>query len=181
MSAESEAIAERPPLRRRLGGPLVVLFIFGLSVLGVFGGEFLRESRPEGGIAPPIVADDITTGERLEVDTDLPLVLYFMDARCEECGGDLAELASAQERWSGKVAFVVVVSGARDAARSRFDASTDLVVGFDDGSTREDFGVEANPGVAFVGAGRRIEERVAAPLDADRLERRIDALAGEAP
>ena len=181
MIGDREPNDEPTAPRRRFAGPFVVLLIFGLSVIGVFGGELLRDTDPEGEIAPPIAADDLRTGERLDVDAGRPIVVYFMDAACEECGADLTELATAEERWSGKVTFVVVASGTREAVQRRFDASSALVVGFDDGSTRDDFGVEASPGVVFVGAGRRIEERAAAPIDPDRLERRIRSLVDEAP
>jgi thiol-disulfide isomerase/thioredoxin len=165
-----------PPAARRWAGIAVVVAVFAISSVSIFGGELLQSSEAERNRAPALEATD-PTGRRVSLNDDgLPTALLFVAETCTACERQLEVFERSADRWAEKIDFVVIDQG-------EAGPSTDLYrrAGYAGGATATGYGITERPALVLVTANEQILLRRTTPFSSEDLERQLRSVIAEGP
>jgi thiol-disulfide isomerase/thioredoxin len=177
MNAPDEGVPvnDQDETRRRIGGIVVVVVVFGISIASVFGGEIFRSNEAENR-APALRIED-ANGRDVRLNRgDLPTVLLFTEDDCDTCIASAATLEKSAQRWAGKVDFIVVHAGGQPPETPSAQVAID-----ESAATLTAYSVKESPTVVLVTANGDILGKRSGNVGADTLERQIRALIAEGP
>lgn len=161
--------------KRRIGGIIALVAIFGVSIASVFGGEIFRPDESEN--RAPALRVQNASGRPVRLNQgDLPTVLLLTDDGCGTCAASAAAVERSAKRWAGKVSFVIVHAGAQPPETEVAEVALD-----NEAATLTAYSAKETPTVVLVTASGDILGKRSGPLNNQTLERQIRALIAEGP
>ncbi len=172
-------------------GPLLLLLVGALVLVGFFVVAFAPKGAPEGGVLPVdptgFSAPDVTLPNldgsgalSLARFKGKPLVVNFWASWCVTCIDEAALLGATERRYRAQgVVFVGMDSSDKDAAARAFMAKYGIeYTSFVDrsGAQTPRWGVTGYPETFFIGRDGRIRSKFISSIDAKALQAGIAAI-----